>query len=89
MIKQRRDEITTKAKEMIDNISSNRCKTCTLPRPCRHHERELYRAGLSDEALEKEIQRDERSPKSFRKKPEFENDPFRVENSIILQPSID
>jgi len=31
---------------------------CTLPRPCRHHERELYRAGLSEEALEKEVQRD-------------------------------
>jgi hypothetical protein len=63
-----------KAQEFIENLTEKRCKICTLPRPCRHHERELYRAGLSEEALEKELQRDEKSlmsPKNIEKTPKF------------------
>ena len=58
----------------MEDLVEKRCKICTLPRPCRHHEKELYRAGLSEDALEKELQRDDRSPKSPKKRdqpPEF------------------
>jgi hypothetical protein len=40
--------------------SGSRCALCLLPKPCRHHERELYRAELSETALEKEIERDQK-----------------------------
>jgi len=41
-------------------MSGKRCVKCLLPRPCRHHERELYRSELSETALEKELERDEK-----------------------------
>jgi hypothetical protein len=82
-MKQRKDEITSKAREHIDSLGSNRCKICTIPRPCRHHEKELYRSTLSMEALDKEMERDEKSPKyTFRKG--VQNDPLPIENSITL-----
>lgn len=65
--------------------------TCTLPRPCRHHEKELYRAGLSEDALEKELQRDDKSPKNSNRRTEFDNkEAFRIEGSVLMmQPSVD
>ena len=55
-----------KADAFLHALGDKRCKVCTLPRLCRHHERELYRAGLSEDALEKEVQRDEKSPRKAR-----------------------
>ena len=49
-------------------IKSGRCVLCLLPRPCRHHERELYRSDLSETALEKELERDEKRQRSAQKK---------------------
>ncbi len=37
-----------------------RCVTCLLPRPCRHHERELFRSQLSESELEQEDEREEK-----------------------------
>ena len=76
MILKKKLEIKEKAETFVHALGEKRCKICTLPRPCRHHERELYRAGLSEDALEKELQRDERaqlSPRGYRaKQPEFD-----------------
>jgi hypothetical protein len=66
LIQQKKQEIKMKADAFLHGLGDKRCKVCTLPRPCRHHERELYRAGLSEDTLEKELQRDEKSPKRAR-----------------------
>ena len=55
-------EIQERARDMHSQLmkGGKRCVKCLLPRPCRHHERELYRSELSETALEQELERDEK-----------------------------
>ena len=70
-----------KADAFLHGLGDKRCKVCTLPRPCRHHERELYRAGLSEDTLEKELQRDEKHSQRAR---ETQHDFDQKQDSLMM-----
>ena len=70
-----------KADAFLHGLGDKRCKVCTLPRPCRHHERELYRAGLSEDTLEKELQRDDKYSQRAR---ETQHDFDQKQDSLMM-----
>jgi len=80
-------EIAVNSKEMYKKMTAkeghNRCLMCLLPRPCRHHEYELFRKDLSEDELEKEEIRKLRSPKAFRRPKDL---PESFGEAVSLKP---